>query len=101
MIDLAAETLLTISQAARIRPPARGGRPTHSSTIYRWITRGIRGCKLEAIRLGGTLYTSREAMQRFADRLTGLPAQPGTGPTEADRRRLADATEEELTSLGL
>jgi hypothetical protein len=70
MIDMASERLITLNEAARLRPPSRRGRPTHSSTVYRWISRGVRGQKLEAIRLGGTLYTSQEAMQRFARALT-------------------------------
>jgi Protein of unknown function (DUF1580) len=83
MIDLATEKLVTLVQAAQVRPPGRGGRPTHPSTIYRWISRGIRGHKLEAIRLGGTLYTSHEALQRFADGLTSGAAQ--IGPESPER----------------
>jgi hypothetical protein len=81
MIEISAETLLTMAQATRLRPLGRLGRPTHPSTIYRWISRGVRGIRLESIRLGGTTYTSREALQRFADRLTtepDLPAAPST-----------------------
>src|SRR5437868_2812792 len=63
MIDLQSEQLLTLTQAARMRPLGRQGRPTHLSTVYRWISRGVRGHRLEAIRLGGSLYTSREAVQ--------------------------------------
>jgi hypothetical protein len=70
VIDIATEHLLTLAQAARLCPGGRQGRPTHSSTIYRWTEYGVRGHKLEAIRLGGTLYTSREALQRFAECLT-------------------------------
>ena len=36
------------------------------SAIYRWMQRGIKGVRLDAIRIGGTTYTSREALQRFA-----------------------------------
>jgi hypothetical protein len=79
MIDIRNETLLTLSQAARLQPPGRGGRPTHISTVYRWISRGIGGIRLDAIRLGGRLLTSREALQRFAEQLTtgrsGSPEQ--------------------------
>jgi hypothetical protein len=90
MIAIDRETLLTLAQAARLRPPGRQGRPTHPSTIYRWISRGVRGCKLEAIRLGGTLYTSREALQRFAERLTGAAGPPAT-PTNPIPRSGAEA----------
>jgi hypothetical protein len=95
MIDLRCETLLTMAQAARIRPPGRGGKPTHPATVYRWVARGLRGHRLESIRLGGTLYTSREALQRFAEALTAetSPGRPAsTAPTKV---------EEELTRLGI
>jgi hypothetical protein len=100
MIDISTETLLTLSQAARLRPPGRAGRPTHPSTPYRWATRGIRGHRLEVVRLGGVTYTSREALQRFAERLTsdaaGLPAPP-----PAPDRRAADAAAAELDRRGV
>jgi Protein of unknown function (DUF1580) len=97
MISIRDEQLLTLSQAARVRPIGRGGRPTHTSTVYRWISHGIRGTKLEAIRLGGSLYTSREALQRFADRLTSGHALPQQ-PTE---RTAIDEAEKEAGKLGL
>jgi len=74
MIDMKCETLVTLAAAARLRPPGRNGRPTHPSTIFRWTTRGVRGCRLEAVRLGAATYTSVEALQRFADRLACEPA---------------------------
>ena len=91
MIDMSTETLLTLAQAARLRPASRQGRPTHICTIYRWILRGERGCRLEAIRLGGTLYTSHEAMQWFADRLT-VGSAYGAAQNGRTDRRLAQVT---------
>jgi hypothetical protein len=43
------------------------------------MQRGIKGVRLDAIRIGGTTYTSREALQRFA-----LPAV--TPHAEADNQ---------------
>lgn len=73
MISLASEHIRTLAEAARKRPAGRNNRPTHVSTVYRWISKGVRGVKLEAIRIGGRLYTSDEALQRFAERLTHEP----------------------------
>ena len=89
MIDLNEEHLISIAEAARLRPPGRSGRPTHASTVYRWIGGGVRGIKLEAVRLGGSLYTSREAIQRFAERLSApIASSASTGsPVGARRRR--------------
>jgi len=53
------EELLRLDEAARL---------THVSvkTIRRWIRIGRNGRQLEAIKLGGQLRTSREALERFA-----------------------------------
>ena len=88
------ETRLTTDQAARrchVDP----------ATIYRWYTKGLRGVSLEAKRVGRTLVTSHEALERFFDRLTELdrrtlPAHSSTArrvshrATEADREAEAE-----------
>ncbi|MCI0464627.1 MAG: DUF1580 domain-containing protein [Gemmataceae bacterium] len=71
--------------------PSRRGKKLHRTSGYRHATRGIRGIKLEVIQLPSGLYTSVEAIQRFADRLTALlrkdnPPLPQTG-RKADRRQ--------------
>ncbi len=99
MIDIATETLLTPAQAARLRPGIRRGRPTHPSTVFRWIARGVRGHRLEAVRLGGHLFTSVEALQRFAERLTA-DAAPSVGPPQGTRRA-TEAVAAALDRLGL
>ncbi len=103
MIDISSERLLTLAQAARIRPPGRRGRPTHPSTVYRWIAQGLKSHKLEAIRLGGTLYTSAEALQRFAERLTSGADGNGPQPPGAcvSPRSPPATTAAELDRLGL
>lgn len=72
MIDLAQETVLSLNEAAKqpILPRRRGGKRPHVSTLYRWATAGCRDEHLEVVRVGGTLCTSLEALQRFVDRLT-------------------------------
>jgi hypothetical protein len=81
MIDLAAETVLSLTEAAKLLPPARLGQPVTPSCLMRWVQVGARGAdgrtvRLEALKLGGRWLTSREALQRFAERLTprGVPA---------------------------
>lgn len=68
MIDIASESLIPLHEVPQRLPPRPSGRPIHMSTVYRWIQRGVRGTRLESIRIGGTTYTSIEALQRFADR---------------------------------
>ena len=75
MIEIAKENLIPLSQAPRHLPPRPSGKRLHISAIYRWIGKGVGGVRLESIRLGGTTYTSLEAIQRFAERLSrGLSA---------------------------
>lgn len=59
MIELGVEHLLTVREAA-----ARLG--VHVKTVRRWISPGVLGVRLDVVRLGGTVRTSREALQRFA-----------------------------------
>ena len=101
MIDISREQLISLAQAAKLRPCGRRGRPLHPATMYRWISRGIRGVRLEFIRLGGTLYTSREAMQRFADRLTAgsLATTPPTEATQGSKE--IERIERELDAAGI
>src|SRR5262245_30944142 len=103
MIDISTEQLLTLLQAARVRPHGRLGRPTHPSTVYRWICRGARGVagvvKLEGVRIGGSWYTSREALQRFADRLTEAAATTPALPN-ANGSKAAKFADEEVVKLG-
>ena len=100
MIDLQAETVLTLADAARYVPRRRRGRKVHVSTLYRWAQRGIRGIKLETLRLGGGLVTSVEALQRFAERLTSVDGAPVTR-SEPQRRRDTAWAEAELEKLGI
>lgn len=65
MIELATETVVSLTQATNHLPRRRGGKKPHASTLYRWAKNG-----LETIRVGGTLCTSVEALQRFCERLT-------------------------------
>ena len=39
-------------------------------TVYRWAQRGVRGVKLETVRVGVRLCTSERAIERFIERLT-------------------------------
>ncbi len=103
MIDISNETLLTLTEAAQVRPRGRRGQPTHVSTVHRWIANGVRGVHLEAIRLGGQLYTSKEAIQRFAERLTHqAPKVVLTSPsTTRLRTRALKEAEKLLDRIGI
>jgi Protein of unknown function (DUF1580) len=93
MIDSTTETLISLTEAAKTVPRRRRGRKTHLSTIYRWATIGVRGIVLETLQCGGSRVTSREALQRFYERLSGPdPAGPvgsHAGPVPVRRRSVA------------
>lgn len=64
-IDLNQEGLLSVADVPEYLQ-TRGGRRVHISTIYRWLIQGVSGRKLEAIKIGGQTYTSKQALARFS-----------------------------------
>lgn len=76
MIDVTTETLVLLRDVPRQLPLRPHGKRLHISGVYRWILRGVRGVVLESVRIGGSTYTSQEALQRFSERLTGKPIPP-------------------------
>jgi hypothetical protein len=102
MIDVETEKLISLARAASLVPPARRGKKTHISTLVRWITQGVKGVKLEALRLGGRWFTSAAAMQRFAERLTPKSDEPVMVPRSPVTRECASKrAERELRKLGI
>lgn len=96
---LLTETVISFPAAAKkLRDISGGGKSPHVSTFHRWSKIGVRGVRLEAIRLGGRWVTSVEALHRFADKLTtGGPPTPK--PTSSSSQR-AESADRELSSLG-
>jgi hypothetical protein len=109
VLDLTTETPLPLAAAAKLVPPGRSGKRTHLSTILRWIMRGARSpsgevVRLEAVRLGSRWVTSRQALQRFSERLTprldGVPPHsPRRTPTQ--RQRASERAGKELEGFGI
>lgn len=62
--SLMKEGLLSFAQAARCLP-AINGRRHAPSTVYRWCRWGIKGVKLEYVRIGRTMATTSAALNRF------------------------------------
>jgi hypothetical protein len=106
MINIQLEELLTLKDAAQVLPRRRRGRKPHFGTLWRWATSGLKGVKLETIRVGATLCTSREALQRFSESLTALDGQPGAQKklrtrTPAQRKRALAQAEKTLRDAGI
>lgn len=73
-IDLIREQPVSISAARKTLIPRLSGSPISPATGYRWIRWGVLagdGCRvrLEAVKLGRVLVTTREAVARFLDEL--------------------------------
>ncbi|MDG2221294.1 MAG: DUF1580 domain-containing protein [Rubripirellula sp.] len=56
------EDLLTLRQATKEVPRAPGQGPLHYATIWRWTNRGLRGHKLETIKVGQQHMTSKQRL---------------------------------------
>jgi hypothetical protein len=69
------ESRLTLTEVAVIIGSQTGRRPS-SSTCWRWALKGVRGKKLDVIRIGGTLYTTLASVEAFLD---GQPSTPSAG----------------------
>ena len=85
------ESRIGLSEAAKIAP----GRP-HLSSVWRWCRKGCIArngarVRLDHERVGNRVFTSREALQRFAQALTEADeeyfAPDDEQPTSAERRR--------------
>jgi hypothetical protein len=88
MINSAEENLIAIRDVPRRLPPRPNGKLLHISAVYRWTLRGLKGVRLETVRIGGTTYTSREALQRFSERLTRVePALEVVNPVSRARQQ--------------
>lgn len=95
---LTSEGLISMREAAKLY-----GRTTHKSTATRHAVRGVKlpdgtVIRLEAIRVSGSLVTSRAAVLRFfaAQNQTPEPATPAApAPTPKQRKTAAAAASKE------
>ena len=107
-IDLRNETSLSVSQAARLLPPSRRGKPVSPSCVIRWILDGVKlpsgeVLYLEASRFGHRWVTSVEALERFADRQTPrIDGEPGLKlRTPTQRSKAAERAAKRLENAGI
>src|SRR5262249_19645915 len=80
-----AEDIRSMAHAAKWLPTRRGDRPPHASCLFRWAKYGLRGVRLETLRVGGTLCTSREALERFFARLAETDDPPAPASRVGNR----------------
>src|SRR5262249_58033800 len=86
---------LSLTQAARLFPSARRGRPVTLSCVLRWVLGGVRAAeggriRLEAARLSGRWLTTAAAIRRFlaaqTPRLDDSPPPAPRTPRQRPRR---------------
>lgn len=65
-IDIHNEEIITLSQAARLLPKINS-KHISPNAVWRWCRRGTRGVHLEHVRIGGRLFTSPDALNRFVN----------------------------------
>lgn len=105
------EQLIALSEACGLFPRKQrkggGQQKLNISTLWRWISQGIHGIRLDAVRVGYHWFTSREAVARFMV-ASNAPRRRTPPPTPAElglkhRRRSAAESQaiRELVKMGL
>lgn len=70
MIDIHNEQLCLLTEASDSIP----SRPSYC-TLMRWKREGLRGIRLETLQVGGRIFTSDQAINRFIARLSNRHVQ--------------------------
>lgn len=93
------EEILTFGQAARRLPKLRNECPVSPVTLWRWATCGIRGVRLETIKVGSRNCTTFEALERFLMAINSRPKK--VSMERRGERRRQHNVETELEKLGI
>jgi hypothetical protein len=109
MIDLGTENLISLAEAARSLPSSNRANGLDPATVWRWIKNGVRArdgstVKLDAVRIGGRLVTSRQAIARFTDALNDQPTDAKKKPktrTPTKRRAASERAAQRLERAGV
>jgi hypothetical protein len=107
-VELFPGRYLSFTDAAKLFPPGRMGRPVAAATLWRWSREGVRlpdgsKVKLRVVRIGGRFAVSEEALREFIDQQqpTDHDAEVPAVRSASARRRASDRAGEELTRLGI
>jgi len=104
MIDPMTETVISLTEAAKMLPARRMGKRPHVSCLYRWTQTGCRGVILESIQIGGTRCTSKEKMAIFFQELSGggkVVASETPAGRQRRRERDVQRANAELDRIGI
>jgi hypothetical protein len=82
--------MLTLTEAARLIPGRKPGRPLGVNTLHRWASRGVRGVTLRSRLVGGHRMTTKAWLGDFLAALNGEPAAVSAAAArEAEARLIA------------
>jgi hypothetical protein len=99
-IEIGRDELLTLSQAARLFPQNHTGKPISPGAVWRWAQPGHVPL-LETIRVKRTYYTTRQALQAFAEACTVATGGSPPPRSAGERSRSVSAAEALLDALGV
>ncbi len=87
-MNLISEALISLNNIPSLVENYTGKRP-HIATIYRWSKHGIAGVVLETISIGGSSFSSEEALLRFWENSTKSKKKPSDSiePNPKTQRR--------------
>ncbi len=107
-IQAGQEEAISVETAAKLPTLSRDGRPANRQVIYRMMTRGVRGVRLERMSTAGGIVTTREAVGRFLAELndpdrhaTPVPPGPTARRSSAAARRAHEAATDRMRRAGL
>jgi len=93
---MAHEKLILFAESGQQFP----GRSPSIPTLHRWRLRGVRGVKLETLKVGGRRFTSIEAIARFVEALNE-PQSSEPSITAAERQARSAAARAMLQARGI
>ena len=95
-IDTFTESIISVDEAAK-HVSKINGKKRNRSVILRWINRGVAGVRLSAIRIGGDLHPSREALNSFLNEAHAAKTKRhGRATAEGIRRSSLERQAKEL-----
>lgn len=74
MVSVQANTLYAIQEVPGILPARADGKTVHPGTVWRWMTRGVKGRKLAFQMVGGRRFISGQSLLDFLS--SAAPARP-------------------------
>ena len=103
MIDVSCEKLIRLEDVRDYIPSGRRGKKLSKAVMYRWALKGVTGILLETVKVGGSRFTTVEAIERFISAQNGGPSLPENtlpaSPTQ--RKRAAERAGNQLAKYGI